>query len=138
MIVVEPGIGYAGGHWAKYKIFESYAIYLAYCGLERVGTCDQNNYECVIPNYFDSDDFEFRQNKSDYLLFLGRVYTGKGVHIVTQIAEKMPDQRFIIAGQNPDNMTFPPNVEFRGYATTAERRELMAGARAAFLPSQYV
>ena len=138
MIVVEPGIGYAGGHWARYKIFESYAIYHAYCGLERVGKCDQNNYECVIPNYFDPDDFEFRTNKSDYLLFLGRVYTGKGVHIVTQIAERMPDQRFIIAGQNPDNMTFPPNVEFRGYATTSERRELMAGARAAFLPSQYV
>lgn len=138
MIVVEPGIGYAGGHWAKYKIFESYAIYHAYCGLTRVGTCDQNNYECVIPNFFDPADFEFKKDKGDYFLFLGRVYSGKGVHIVTQIAEKLPTQRFIIAGQNPDNLTFPPNVEFVGYADTATRRALMANAKAAFVPSQYV
>jgi len=66
------------------------------------------------------------------------VYSGKGVHIVTQLAEKMPEQRFIIAGQNPDNLTFPPNVEFVGYADTATRKALMANARAAFVPSQYV
>jgi glycosyltransferase involved in cell wall biosynthesis len=138
MITIEPGIGYAGGHWAKYKIFESYAIYHAYCGLERVGNCDQNNYECVIPNFFDARDFEFKRDKSDYFLFLGRVYSGKGVHIVTQLAERMPEQRFIIAGQNPDNLTFPANVQFVGYADTATRKALMANARAAFVPSQYV
>jgi glycosyltransferase involved in cell wall biosynthesis len=138
MICVEPGIGYAGGHWAKYKIFESYAIYHAYCGLDRVGTCDQSWYDCVIPNFFDADDFEFKETKSDYFLFLGRVYSGKGVHIVIQLAERMPDIRIIIAGQNPDNISFPPNIEFVGYADTATRKALMANARAAFVPSQYV
>ena len=67
LIVVEPGIGYAGGHWAKFKIFESYAIMHAYYGLEAVGTCKNNFYDVVIPNYFDPDDFTFApETKEDY------------------------------------------------------------------------
>ena len=35
------------------------------------------------------DDFEYTpEKKEDYLLFLGRVYEGKGVHIAIQVAEK--------------------------------------------------
>ena len=53
LICVEPGIGYAGGFWARWKVFESYAIYHAYCGLEAAGYAKQDWYETVIPNYFD-------------------------------------------------------------------------------------
>ncbi len=63
LICVEPGIGYAGGHWARFKIFESYAIYHAYCGLKNVGQCNQDWYEVVIPNYFDVDDFDYCDQK---------------------------------------------------------------------------
>lgn len=137
MICVEPGIGYAGGHWARWKIFESYAIYHAYLGLASVGTCQQDWYDAVIPNYFDPDDFEFRDKKQDYFLFLGRVYSGKGIDIAVQVTEKI-GAKLIIAGQNPDNLQFPPNVEFVGYADVARRRELMAGAKGAFVASQYL
>ena len=137
MICVEPGIGYAGGHWARWKIFESYAIYHAYYGLDAVGTCKQDWYDAVIPNYFDSEDFEFRTNKQDYFLFLGRVYSGKGVDIAVQVTEHI-GAPLVIAGQNPEGRTFPPHVNFVGYADVNKRRELMAGARGAFVASQYV
>jgi len=137
MIVVEPGIGYAGGHWARWKIFESYAIYHAYCGLGGVGTCKQDWYDVVIPNYFDPDDFEFKTKKKDYFLFLGRVYSGKGVDIAVQATEAA-GEKLIIAGQNPDNMTFPPHVKFVGYADVETRKTLMANAKGAFVPSMYV
>lgn len=136
-ITVEPGIGYAGGHWAKWKIFESYAIYHAYCGLQSVGSCQQSWYDAVIPNYFDPNDFTYNDKKEDYFLYLGRVYEGKGVHIAVQVAEKL-GLKLLVAGQNPDNMKFPNNVEFVGYADTEKRRELMSNAKAAFVPSQYV
>ena len=51
--IIEPGIGYTGGHWAPFKIFESYAILHAYQGLVNVGNCHQGNYDIVIPNYFE-------------------------------------------------------------------------------------
>jgi glycosyltransferase involved in cell wall biosynthesis len=137
LICVEPGIGYAGGHWARWKIFESYAIYHAYCGLESVGTCRQDWYEAVIPNYFDPADFEFRDKKQDYFLFLGRVYSGKGIDVAIQVTEASGDQ-LIIAGQNPDNLTFPPHVQFIGYADVTLRRQIMAGAKGAFVASQYL
>jgi glycosyltransferase involved in cell wall biosynthesis len=137
MICVEPGIGYAGGHWARWKIFESYAIYHAYCGLESVGSCRQDWYEAVIPNYFDPADFDYREEKDDYFLFLGRVYSGKGIDIAIQVTEAT-GLNLVIAGQNPDNLSFPQHVEFVGYADVERRRMLMSRARAAFVASQYL
>ena len=137
MIVVEPGIGYAGGHWARWKVWESYAIMHAHYGMMGVGHCQSDWYNTVIPNYFDPNDFEYCEEKEDYFLFLGRVYEGKGVHIAVQVAEKL-GKKLIIAGQNPDNMTFPENVEFVGYADMETRKRLMSKAKAAFVPSMYV
>ena len=137
LITVEPGIGYAGGHWARWKIFESYAIYHAYYGLSAVGTCKQDWYDAVIPNYFDPDDFEFKEKKEDYFLFLGRVYDGKGVNVAIQATEAA-GEKLIIAGQKPDNMTFPSHVEFAGYADIPTRKKLMSNAKGAFVASMYI
>ena len=142
LITVEPGIGYAAGHWANWKVFESYAIYHAYCGLEAVGTCKQNNYDVIIPNYFDLDEFEFNDKKEDYFLFLGRVYNGKGVNIAIQVTEYL-GYKLKIAGQIDSegpyaSKEFPPHVEFVGYADVEKRKELMKNAKGSFLASQYV
>tara|TARA_R110002153_G_scaffold274109_1_gene447177 strand:- start:124 stop:1788 length:1665 start_codon:yes stop_codon:yes gene_type:complete len=142
LINVEPGIGYAKGHWANWKIFESYAIYHAYCNLESVGTCKQNNYDIVIPNYFDLDEFEFNSKKEDYFLFLGRVYDGKGVNIAMQVTEHL-GYKLKIAGQIDEEgpyrlKQFPPHVEFVGYADEEKRKTLMKNAKGSFLASQYL
>ena len=136
MICVEPGIGYAGGHWAKYKIFESYAIYHAYYGLQAVGTCMQSWYDVVIPNYFNPDEFEFSAEKDDYLLFCGRVYTGKGIHIAEQIA-KATGIKLIVAGQKDYELSNDPLIEFVGYADVETRKRLMSRAKGLILASQY-
>jgi glycosyltransferase involved in cell wall biosynthesis len=142
LIVVEPGIGYAGGHWAKYKIFESYAIMHAYYGLEAVGMCKNNFYDVVIPNYFDVDDFTFApETKEDYCLFLGRVYEGKGIHVAIQATERA-GMKLKVAGQNNleacGYKEIPKHVEFIGYADVEKRRELMSKAKVSFVASMYV
>jgi len=140
LITIEPGIGYAGGHWADFKVFESYAIYHAYCGLYNVGTCAQKNYDIVIPNYFDLDQFEYKEEKEDYFLFLGRVYTGKGINIAIEVCEAA-GVKLKVAGQldpSYENYDWPDHVEFVGYAGVEERKELMKNAKGSFLASQYL
>ena len=137
LITVEPGIGYAGGHWARWKVFESYAIYHAYCGMKNVGSCNQDWYEVVIPNYFDLADFEFQEKKEDYFLYLGRVYDGKGVNVAIQATEHA-GVKLVIAGQKEDGYHLPPHVEYVGYADVEKRKQLMKNAKASFLPSMYV
>lgn len=144
-IVIEPGIGYGDGSWADFKIFESYAIYHAYCGQSSITNCKQNHYEIVIPNYFDKDDFEYNDSYNKrmtdpYFLFIGRVYDGKGVHIAIQVCEHL-GVKLKIAGQLSEeyvDFNWPDNVEFLGYVNKEERSELMKNALASFLPSQYV
>ena len=142
LITVEPGIGYAGGHWARFKIFESYAIMHAYYGLEAVGMCKNNFYDVVIPNYFDPDDFTFApETKEDYCLFLGRVYEGKGIHVAIQATERA-GMKLKVAGQNNleacGYKEIPKHVEFIGYADVEKRRELMSKAKVSMVASMYV
>ena len=139
-LVVEPGIGYAEGHWARFKVWESYAMMHAYGGMDRVGRCNPDWYETVIPNYFDISQFEFKDGneKEDYFLFLGRVFEGKGVHIAIDVAQRL-GIKLKIAGQKDPNFIIPndPLIEYVGYADVETRKKLMSGAKGAFLPSTY-
>jgi glycosyltransferase involved in cell wall biosynthesis len=143
MLVVEPGIGYPGGIFAPYRVFESQWVYAAYYGMNAVSTCNHYSwYDAVIPNYFDLSEFEFADNheKEDYFLHLGRVGENKGLHIAIQATEKI-GAKLKVAGQGSlkdlgYNKT-PNHVEVLGYADVDMRKELMRKAKGFFLLSQY-
>jgi glycosyltransferase involved in cell wall biosynthesis len=135
-IVVEPGIGYGEGHFAKWKVWESYAIMHACGGNKMVLNCNPNWYDVVIPNYFDETQFEYKEKKEDYFLYLGRVYDGKGVKIAIE-ASKRAGVKLVIAGQKEKGYKLPDDVEYIGYAGVDKRKELMANAKGSFLPSMY-
>lgn len=145
-IIIEPGIGYGEGSWCNFKVFESYGIYHAYCGTKAITHCNMNNYEVVIPNYFDKLDFTYNDNirsrliDDPYFLFVGRVYEGKGVHIAIQVCQALGIKLKIAGqlGEEYSNYNWPDNVEFVGYADQSKRNELMSHAIASFLPSQYL
>ena len=142
MIVVEPGIGYPDDHFAKYKIFESYAILHAFYGMDAVRTCRNNFYDVVIPNYFDPSDFTFKgkDEKEDYFLFIGRISQAKGIHIAIQVTKEI-GAKLKVAGQN--NLAacgydvIPDHVEFIGYADLETRRDLMSKAKCTIVASMY-
>lgn len=136
-VVVEPGIGYHDS-WCKYRIYESYCVMHHTMGLQ--GSYKPSYYHAVIPNYFNTEDFEFSNDKQDYFLFLGRIAYCKGVHVAIQICEKI-GAKLIIAGQGDlkdvGYTETPDFVTLAGYAGPEKRKELMKNAKGFFLISDY-
>lgn len=138
LLVVEPGIGCFNRLFAPFNVFESYSVMNTVYGI-----MDNKNpswYDCVIPNYFDPADFEFREKKDGYLLFLGRLITNKGLAIAVDLA-KRTGNKLVVAGQGSYEMVMggppPPHVEVIGYADVDKRKELLAGAKALIQASYY-
>ena len=144
MIVVEPGIGYGSGSWCQFRVFESYAIMHAFIGLDKVNFAGKINwYDVVIPNYFDLNDFDFCEEKKDYMLFLGRVFDGKGINIAVDMCNRI-GVKLKVAGQLAEEYAHwadgktPENVEYMGYAGVEERNKLMRDAKAIICPSTFL
>ena len=140
MIVVEPGIGYATGQFSPWRIYESYAIRSAVGGHQAVGQCQESWYHAVIPNYFDPDEFAFSKEKEDYLLFMGRIYPGKGIDVAVQVCEKL-GLKLKIAGQGSleehGYKEIPGQIEVIGYLNSEDRKRVLSKAKGFWLPSMF-
>jgi glycosyltransferase involved in cell wall biosynthesis len=162
-LAVESGIGY-NQTFARFRVFESYAWYHHVRGLDvpvnpkiidsqqqesdflslqihvnKKRSLDGDNYDVVIPNFFDPDDFEYCEGKDDYFLYLGRIIQRKGIAIAID-ATKMIGAKLIVAGQDGGervNLDFP-HVEYVGYADHAKRKQLLSKAKALFVPTRYI
>jgi FkbM family methyltransferase len=156
---VEIGIGHRSS-FARFRIFES-EFQRAWTygredndlnpnpipGFRNKG--DGSFYDCVIPGFFDPNDFTYSDRKDDYFLYLGRVISKKGIFVAQQVCEKL-NKKLVVAGfgytkdDNPvdakafEDIIKMPNVEYVGFAGKDKRRELMSKAKALFLPTLYL
>ena len=163
VFIVEPGIGYPYT-FAPYKIYESYCRMHAdifawsqaheiYNDLKkRVPNLDslfhwkRQHYtippwnDTVIPNYFDPNDFDYREDHDGYYFFIGRLISTKGLELAMRLAHKM-GKKLIVAGQGDfvKNMGFAPwdCVQFIGTVGIEERRKWLAGAELVICASYY-
>ena len=144
MIVCEPGIGYSDGGYAKFRVFESYAVMHTYLGRACVSAMSNEMwYDVVIPNYFDLGDFEFSADKDDYFLFFGRINPGKGTHIALQIVEEVGGHLVVAGGEGSlgqprTNRPISEYVEMVGFVGPGGRKRLMARAKATIAPSMFL
>jgi len=159
VFIVEPGIGYLG-FFAPYKIFESYA-WENFCkgALDAnyrkwSGENENNNtaipYNCiedgeniwnnaVIPAAIDPDEFEYNEEKENYILYLGRIIPTKGIEWSVNAAKHL-GLKLKIAGQGNYISLFgdpPANVELLGHANLEQRKKLMSNAMASLLLTHY-
>lgn len=97
----------------------------------------------VIPHAIDPEQFTFREQPDDYLLYLGRFTSSKGPLQAIETARSLA-LRLVLAG--PENPYFREyikplidgkSVTYAGYVTREERNKLLGGARALLYPIQY-
>lgn len=144
---VELGIGYAGV-FADFKIFESYAWMHTVYG--QLGAYQANGrfYDTVIPNYFEIDDFPYSEKQGDYYLFVGRMIQRKGIQIIADMAKRMPDKLFIMAGLGAERngnkiladglVLEGDNLKYIGTINEEQRGKLMSEATALICPTIYI
>lgn len=130
----EPGVGYEG-IISNFCAFESYA-WMHYLYGKR-GIKDGRWFDCVIPNYFDVEDFIFNPSPGkSYLLFLGRLIARKGPHIASQIAEAC-DMPLVVAGAGKMDDTIT-NARYVGPVDISQRAKLLSDAYALICPTLYL
>lgn len=130
---VETGIGYPTLMPNSFRIFESYAWMHYHQGKEdRQG----KNYEWVVPNYFDLEEWEVSEQPGEYLAFLGRICSAKGMDTILEIAKYSP-WPIVIHGQGDPAPWSHPNIQYRGPITGKARSEFLRNARAALMPTNF-
>lgn len=96
-----------------------------------------------IPNYVDASRFEPACSVGDYFLYFGRLAPEKGVATLMRAA-KTAGIKLKIAGTGPIEaelkalqVDLSGDVEFLGYRSGTELHDLVRGARAVVLPSEW-
>lgn len=107
--------------------------------------CPHLLFTATIHNGVDLAELTPAAAKDDYLLFLGRMSAGKGVHVAARTARRL-GRRLVIAAkmQNPDEVGYfeaevrpllSADVMFIGEAGRHERVDLLARAAGTLVPS---
>lgn len=134
-LAVEIGIGYVGS-FAPYRVYESHAwMHFTYGkqGMDNGRFCD-----CVIPAFFDPDDFTYSKEKEGYYLYLGRIIPRKGVKIAIDTMEAIGGKLKLIGPHSESVNLDSPVVEYLGVVSIEEKRRLLSKAKAVFAPTQYL
>ncbi len=146
-ICMEFGVGYKG-IVAPFRVFESNAWKNHVYGLQKIE--NGQSFDTVIPNYFDIEDFPFREKeeKEDYFLYIGRMITRKGANIAVEATGKkgaklkMAGQGILkVEGNHYTTQEFDfygDHIEYVGTVGVKERFELMSKAKAVFVLTNYI
>ena len=77
------------------------------------------------------------EGEKPYVAFASRLSKEKGVTLLAEAAKLLPQYRFVVAGNGPDDECLKniPNVEMKGFITGDELISLIANAKLMILPS---
>ena len=129
--LLEYSIGYRGV-CAPYRVFQSHAWRHVVHGF--TGCEFGREFDDVIPHWFHEDDFPER-TPEDYLLYVGRITSVKGLRTACQAAQIAGEKLYLIGDGDPSLITYG---EYLGHMPPDERNSWMAGAKALLAPTEYI
>lgn len=94
-----------------------------------------------IPHYLPEELFQVTPKNDNYMLYLGRLTAIKGVNILMEASEKVPDISIRLAGRLEEPFKskllklMPDNVEYLGIVHGEELRHLLVNSTALVMPS---
>ena len=96
--------------------------------------------DTVIPNFFNVHDFEYNEDREDWMCYIGRIHPCKGLEIIFDLAEAT-DTHIKVAGPGDIHkigLRVPKQIEFLGIADREMRKHLLKYAKALLCPSLYL
>lgn len=116
-----------------------HSVYVSKRALEVIG----KNKGFHVYNGIDPNQYEFSEEKRDYLLFIGRIIREKGIMEAIDVAERS-GQKLIIAGPLKDKELYEneiqprikgnSNIEYVGTVGGKQKQELIKHARCVLFP----
>jgi len=135
---MEFGIGYAGT-FAPYRVFESYAwMHTVYGAQQGAASANGHAFDAVIPASYDLADFPEGDGDGGYLLFVARIIERKGIRTAVETAKRVGLPLLVAGAGDTSLLAGYDRVEYVGVVDSKRRAELMGGATALLMPTQYV
>ena len=126
------------------RVYKKYNDRGSYVSISDANRHPDLHYAATIYNGLDSENFSFKAEAEEYLLFFGRLHPDKGIAEAIEIA-KQSNRKLKIAGIIQDEHYFKTAVEphlndqvvFLGAAGPEERNELLGNAYALLHPISF-
>jgi glycosyltransferase involved in cell wall biosynthesis len=125
-------------------IYKKYNHNTYYVSISHSDRSKELDYIRTVHHGINLEQFEFREQKEDYLLFFGRIHQDKGAYEAIQIARKL-QMKLLIAGiiQNRDYFLervepyLSDSIRYIGSVGPDERSELLGKAKALLHPIHF-
>lgn len=149
---LEPHVGYDRPPFGANRVYVSQA-WRHYLWGKYGSTAGDHRYSWVVLPYYDVKDWPFVADPENhlsiysiaggYVAYLGRMANDKGLSTVVEVAKRMPELRFKLAGSGTTPEAFardyqpPPNVKYLGTLSGRDRVAFLGNASCLLAPSEY-